>query len=257
MQMRFIANHLPAFVWKNIGIGLLLLLALVGCEKQQPVISCPISPVTLLPESAAVDTVDSAALLKSLRLKRDSLAQKFELKQQNLPIPSYYHKTWWASYYIRGEGLMAGVDSNGVVFLIHIYNCSMPRPEEGEETLPKITRQKMCDGNTADLTLQVGEHSYTLKSSEAIEDSIWHKKNALQRDMTLGTGYYCSDYFLVLHQSDLLSELSEPSTTLYFSRTCDGKPLHRRTTVSKRARAGVHDCAELGAVIQDIRELGE
>lgn len=242
-----------------LGMGTICLVVGMSCCRDAPADVHASNPANVQLPSAPVGPThaDSVARMTVLSARRDSLAQAFEFKRQNLPIASYYHKTWWASYYIRRVALLAGVDSNGVVFIIHNYNCSI-RPSywsDIQKTPP--SRQITCEGRNADLYLEIGDSSFILPSDPGMEARVWGKDAAIARDMILSTGQFCSDYFAVEADSKLLAALAAGDVTrIGYARTCAGRRLRRLQTIGKRDRAAIQDCARLGQVLQELRQYG-
>jgi hypothetical protein len=217
-----------------------------------------VQPATLPADSSAAmksaePKAPSAAEVAALLARRDSLAQRFDLKQQNLPLPSYYHKTWWSSYYIRREALLAGVDSNGVVFLIHVYNCSVPLARDDDADASPQDRSLTCEGDLADLAIAVGDSTYLLQASPRLDSLYWGSPDAIQRDMIISTGYYCSDYFVIPRHITLLERLRDAGfSEVYYERLCFDKRVAHRTRLSRKDRAALQDCAALGLVLGEI-----
>jgi hypothetical protein len=231
-----------------------LLLLFLGCAEQNPTQPSAAAPAdSSAATQSAEPVVPSAAEMEALLARRDSLAQRFDLKQQNLPIPSYYHKTWWSSYYIRREALLAGVDSNGVVFLIHVYNCSVPLARDDDADASFRDRSHTCEGGLADLAIVVGDSTYLLQASPHIDSLYWGSPDAIQRDMVISTGYYCSDYFVIPRHITLLERLRDASfSEVYYERLCFDKRVAHRTRLSRKDRAAFQDCAGLGLMIAEI-----
>lgn len=232
-------RHFPLAI-SLLVLPLLTLVTACG-DHVTPAVQAP-APPDSSQASTAVDPVPQGPSLADLLQQRDSLSMQFDLKQQNLPLPSYYHKTWWASYYIRREALMAGVDTNGVVFLIHSYNCTSVGPCK-------------CQAEIADLEVQVGDSAFLLHSSQKLEDSLWAAREAVQRDAYLSTGWQCSDYYLLIDRPLLLARLADGDIgDVHYFRSCGGKRKTRVQLVSRKDLAAMRDCAALGLVLQAIQQ---
>jgi hypothetical protein len=242
---------------KHIYLGVLMLVGMAACTSS-PTAEDKIPPQTVSTPPAK-NTADTAAIRQKIRTLESEIAElktHFTYRQHNLPIPSYYHKNWWDRYTIRDNALLAGVDSAGIFFLIACYNCSTPLiPDEGGQQVPLPD----CDSANSRLELRMKDTTIKLIPRPLLIEKLWPQRTPpIERDLWIGTGHYCTDYYPLPDNPDLIHLLAD-STVGYFKfyRYCNGHGTGDIGQAGRRDRTGIRDCARLAELIQGLRELNE
>jgi hypothetical protein len=224
------------------------------------------NPASATPSaSPAPDTASLGQRIRQLEAEMDSLMPSFEYRKQNLPVPSYYHKNWWSRYYIHGLALMAGVDSAGTFFLIDSYNCSVSRDDVETEKLHRGMVD--CDTARSRLELRMKDTTVVLHLRPQLTEKLWpQRKPAIERDLWISTGYFCTDFYplpdnpwlvalLAEEPAGSLVEGKEPLGNFRFYRYCNGRGKGDLGTTGKRDRIGIRDCARLSLCLKELAVL--
>jgi hypothetical protein len=236
---------------------MLFVLGLAGCQSEPDPSHSPSVQTASVMEVAhpGPDTAGLQQRVTLLEAEMDSLKASFTYQQFNLPVPSYYHKNWWGRYYIHGNALMAGVDSAGIFFLIDSYNCSLPRDHEVEEK--GIMGLGSCDSARSRLELRMKDTTVVLRMRPGLPEKLWpQRKPPIHRDMWIGTGHFCTDYYPLPDNPDLIALLADPGLKQFkFYRYCNGRGHGDIGIAGKRDLAGIQDCARLSLQIKELAQL--
>jgi hypothetical protein len=200
------------------------------------------------------DTLAIRQKIAHLDSQLTQLKTKFKIHQKNLPVASYYHENWSFRYYIQDNALMAGVDEKGVFFLIDSYNCSgTSQPRGGVKDNQGMD---LCDYKNSWLELRMKDSTIRIPSSAHLAENLWPQvARPIQHDTWLGTGFFCTDYYPIVDNAELLEILAD-STVGYFKfyRYCDGKGRGDIGHAEKRDRKGIRDCANLSLLIKELAQ---
>ncbi|HEX2901383.1 MAG TPA: hypothetical protein VHS96_16835, partial [Bacteroidia bacterium] len=78
----------------------------------------------------------------------------------------------------------------------------------------------------------------------------------IQHDIWIGTGFFCTDYYPIVDDAELLEILADSSVGYFkFYRYCDGKGRGDIGHAEKRDRNGIRDCARLSLLLTESRQL--
>ncbi len=149
------------------------------------------------------DTLSIRQQIAQLDSQLTQLQSKFQIRQKNLPVASYYHQNWNFRYYVHDNALMAGVDENGIFFLIDSYNCS--GLAEPKSSFRGSQGMELCDYKNSWLELRMRDTTIVIPSSGHKAEQLWPQvKKPIQHDTWLGTGFFCTDFYPIVDNPELL-----------------------------------------------------
>ncbi|MBL0017273.1 MAG: hypothetical protein IPP17_12775 [Bacteroidetes bacterium] len=201
------------------------------------------------------DTLSIRQQIAQLDTQLTQLKTKFQIRQKNLPVASYYHQNWNFRYYVQDNALMAGVDENGIFFLIDSYNCSSLEKPKG--SFRGAQGMELCDYKNSWLELRMRDTTIVIPSSGHKAEQLWPQvKKPIQHDTWLGTGFFCTDFYPIVDNPELLEILADPTVGYFkFYRYCAGKGRGDIGHAEKRDRNGIRDCARLSLLLTESRQL--